>query len=153
MKKLFRTFSAFALIGSLFTFNSCEKVCDEGYEGDKCDVEIRAKYFGTYKVSGTATNDLGSAPITDLIINITTSSAGILNFNISYTLGGDQYSLNAKLDTDGKNFTIPQQTITAGGTNYIYSGSGSFTSNSITLQLTENDNGFVTNVSLTGPKQ
>jgi hypothetical protein len=153
MKKLFKTFMAVALVSSLGVLSSCDKTCDEGFEGSKCDTEVRAKYFGTYKVSGTAANAGGSTNITDLIVAVGTSSSEVTKFTISYTLFGDNYSLIGKLNSNGTTFEVANQTVTISGSPLTYSGSGTFSTSSMTLQLTEIDGSVTTTVNLTGPKQ
>lgn len=148
MKKIFALFLTAATFTAVTTMSSCTKTCDAGYEGSDCKTEIRSKYTGTYKVSGTATNTSGTAPITDLIVTVANSSSSVTKFNLSYTLGGDTYSLVGDLDDNGS-FTIASQTAQG----LTYSGSGSFTTSSMTLNLTEVDGSTTTNISLTGPKQ
>jgi hypothetical protein len=148
MKKIFSTLLiATALVGTL-SISSCTKTCDAGYEGSDCKTEVRTKYVATYKVSGTATNTNGSAPITDLLVAVTSASSGVQDLNFTYTLSGTTYSLKGTLQADGTSLNFATQT-----TNSLsYSGSGSFAGTTLNLNLTEAGS-VTTTITLSGPKQ
>ena len=149
MKNFFRPFMIVAVAASLFATSSCTKTCDAGYEGSDCKTEVRTKYFGSYKVSGNAVvTGGGSDVISDLIVTVTTASADVQKFNFSYVIGGDNYQLTGTLNENGTAFTVPSQT--AQGLNYT--GSGSFTTTSMSVLLTETDGSQVTTITLQGPK-
>ena len=140
MKKLFRTFIAVAVIGSIATLASCTKTCDEGFEGDKCDVEIRAKFFGTYSASQTKN---GGAATTS-VATITTSTANINTINIS-NLPNNFFSSSVKATVTGTAFTIASQD--PDNDNYIITGTGALTGTTITITYTvTGDDGTGTNV-------
>ncbi len=132
MKKLFRTFIALAVIGSIATLASCTKTCDEGYEGDKCDVKIISKYTGTYSASGTD-NDGGT--YTNWTVIVSESSTDVLTILINLQNAG--ITLNAKVAAEGGSYTIANQNISG----FNYTGSGTLTSNAMTLTMTEVDGG------------
>lgn len=48
MKRTFSCLSQALLSLSLLAVSSCSKLCDEGYEGKRCDVEIRDKFEGNW---------------------------------------------------------------------------------------------------------
>jgi hypothetical protein len=83
MKKLFRTFIAVAVIGSIATLASCTKTCDEGYEGDDCKTEIRAKFLGSWKGNDLCTTGTYS----DITVVLTGGSSSVTNVVLS-NLGG-----------------------------------------------------------------
>lgn len=149
MKKLLNFLMIGAVSAMLVTTSSCTKTCDAGYEGSDCKTEVRTKYYGNYKTSGTAVNTFGSGAITDLIVTVSSNASDVQNFNFTYTLGGDVYLLNGLLDANGTAFTVPSQTAQG----VTYSGTGSFTTSSMTLQLSEVDGSTTTTINLTGPKQ
>lgn len=150
MKNIFKPILMMAAFAAMLTITSCEKTCDAGYEGSDCKTQIRTKYYGTYKVSGTAVNGGGSATITDLLVTVSASSTtNVQDFNITFVLGGDSYLLKGTLK-DGSAFTVPSQT--ANGN--TYTGSGSFAGSvTMNLSLAEDNSGTVTNVTLSGDKQ
>ncbi|MBL7800270.1 MAG: hypothetical protein JNL95_06045 [Chitinophagales bacterium] len=149
MKKLLNFLMIGAVSAMLVTTSSCTKTCDAGYEGSDCKTEVRTKYYGNYKTSGTAVNTSGSFTITDLIVSVSSNASDVQNFNFSYTIGGDTYLLNGKIDANGTAFTVPSQTAFG----LTYTGTGTFTTSSMTVQLTEVDGGTTTTINLTGPKQ
>ncbi len=148
MKKVI--YSALMMGALAFSTTSCTKTCDAGYEGSDCKTEVRTKYLGNYKTSGTAVvAGGGSGQITDLIVAVSTSSTDVESFNFAYTIGGDSYSLKGTLSTNGTAFTVPSQTAQG----LTYTGSGSFTTTSMTVQLQEVNGSTTTTINLTGPKQ
>lgn len=145
MKKLFRTFMAVAMIGSLATVTSCNKVCDEGYEGDKCDVKIIDKYLGTYSVNGT---DNQGGTYTAWTAIVSASSSDVLTILINLQNAG--ITLQAKVAAEGGSYTIASQNISG----YTYTGTGTLTSSAMTLSLTEVDGGGASVVyNFSGSKQ
>ena len=130
MKKLFRPFLIVAVAASLFAVSSCTKTCDDGFEGDNCKTEVRAKYLGTY--NGTETCSGGSSSVTiDLLtlgdvvkVNIknlydanfvtegTVLSDGTINI-ANQSFGSGTISGTAKIEAGKIKITY---TVTAGGT-------------------------------------
>lgn len=147
MKKILGLFLTVATAAVIAT--SCTKTCDPGYEGSKCTTEVRAKFYGSYKMSGTAVNPAGSIPISDLIVAVSGAASGVLDMNFTYTLLGDVYSLKGTLSADNTTFTIPSQTTNG----LTYSGTGSFAGTTLNLSLTEADSGVNTVITLSGPLQ
>ncbi len=128
MKKLFRTFLAVAAFAAVSGITSCTKVCDPGYEGDKCDVKIVSKYVGTYQANGT---DNQGGTYTNWTVIISESSSDVLTVLIN--LQNASITLSAKVAEEGGSYTITSQNVSG----YTYSGSGTLTSNAMTLNLTE----------------
>lgn len=123
--------------------------CEDGYEGVNCATETRSKYFGNYKMSGTASNTSGTFTIADLIMTVSASSTSIQTINISFMLGSDSYLLSATLANDGT-FTVPSQAVNS----LTYAGTGSFSGSfTMNINMTENAPGDVSTISLSGPKQ
>lgn len=113
------------LVGSFavtMSFTSCQKTCDEWHEGKKCETEIREKYYGYY--SGTLTTDGQSQP----------SGSNIQEYpnvpNKLYLGTGIIFTL-----TNASNFSISGGA-TNGGINYLMSGSGNISENSLSYSMT-----------------
>lgn len=145
MKKLFRTFLAVAAFAAVSGITSCTKVCDEGYEGDKCDVEIREKIIGTYGL--TETCSLTGAANYDLVI--TKSSTSVLNVLIS-PFGG-YVGVQGTAKVDGDNITISAQS----SNGFNFNGSGTITNDgqNISLSYTISDGTTSENCSGTAAKK
>jgi hypothetical protein len=141
MKKLFRTFIAVAVIGSIATLASCTKTCDEGFEGDKCDVEIRAKFLGAY-----AGNEICTAGSDNYTLTVANSGTDILKITLSNVYGS---AFTASASVDGSSFTVPSQTVAVGVT---VSGSGTVTGNNLTFTYNINDGTNSNNCTFTGAK-
>lgn len=145
MKKFFRNMFAVAIIGSLVSITSCTKECDPGYEGDKCDVEVREKIIGTYgftevcSITGNANYD----------IVITKSNTDVMNVLISPFGGYVGASGTAKVD--GNTITINAQS----SVGFSFNGSGTISNNgnTITLSYTISDGTTSENCSGTGTKK
>lgn len=108
--------------------------CPDGYNGSQCENEDREIFLGSYSVAtGTITCGVsGSSSIpagTSVIVSA--NSGGIKKIAIS--IGG---VLTVIATIDGSSLTVDNQTI--GG--YVYTGTGSVTSNTLTLSLSEFDN-------------
>ena len=89
---------AFILVSLMF---SCSKICDEGYEGKRCDVEIREKFIGAWN----ATDNPGGFTFTDTISNGT----GILDVLILRRFGADTFNRTVKASISGNMITIGRQ--------------------------------------------
>ncbi|MBK7147848.1 MAG: hypothetical protein IPH78_03265 [Bacteroidetes bacterium] len=107
MKKVFRTFVAIALVGTIAGVNSCTKTCDLGYEGDDCKTEVRTKYLGAF--NGTESCTTGNSTIA---VNITSVASDVtkVNFNNLY---GAAFNNTGTVQADG-DITIANQTFGTG---------------------------------------
>lgn len=122
MKKVI--YSALLLGAFAMGTSSCTKTCDPGYEGSDCKTEVRAKYIGSYRVSGT---DTDGDTYTNVPVSIANSSTDvekvILTWDGAVVLTGDVSSTG---------ITFPSQT-TAGET---ISGTATLTNTTLGLTLT-----------------
>ncbi len=128
MNKIFKTFLAVFAFVTVASLMSCTKTCDPGYEGTKCDVKIVTKYTGNYQVNGT---DNQGGTYTNWTCVISESSSDVLTVLIN--LQNASITLSAKVAEDGGSYTISSQNVSG----FTYSGSGTLTSNAMTLSLTE----------------
>lgn len=125
MSKLFKTFMTVAVFAGLTVVSSCTKTCDEGFEGEKCDTEIRAKFVGQFQGSETCTVGTDNYTVT-----ITTSATDVLKvtfnnvYNAAYT---------ATATVDGSAFTVANQTVATGVT---VQGSGTISGDNLTFTYT-----------------
>ena len=165
MKNLFSksAMSVLALSTALF-FSSCKDECKDvtcnnggvcvegacdcavGYEGTDCSTETRAKFVGTYTVTGTATCPVtGSGPISSTSLVITNSSTA--NTKIAINVLG----VNLTATVSGSSFTIDQST----QDNFTYTGNGSISGNNLTININEQDPSVPETCvyALNGPKQ
>lgn len=125
MKKLFKTFAAVALIGSISFLSSCDKVCDEGYEGDDCKTQIRTKFLGAYNTVNEVCTSGGPSSFGIAV----TAGTNILEINLSNLYGA---GLNTKATVnEARTVTIASQTFGSGQ----ISGSGSLSADGNTLTL------------------
>jgi len=115
MKKarLILSASMFALMGmSALTFTSCskdDKVCDAGYEGKDCDVQIRTPMLGTYTATDKDNDDGTIETYTAVITtNSTVSVVNISNFGNFYS-NSQLVTSNVTKSGNIINFTIPAQ--------------------------------------------
>ncbi|MFN8298743.1 MAG: hypothetical protein U0T75_06520 [Chitinophagales bacterium] len=145
MKKLFRTFCAVALIGAIATTSSCTKTCDAGYEGTKCDVEIRGKYISNYSVTETCQLSGAVGPYT---AEITKSSTDILKIFLN-NFGDFSSVISITATVDGNNITIPAQTVSG----YTINGSGSLSGNVLSISYTVSAGGTSETCTATWTKQ
>lgn len=129
MNKLFKSFMTIAAFSALTIVSSCTKTCDEGFEGDKCDTEIRAKFIDNYDVSESKNSNAPYSYTT----SITTSSANVLQVNIS-ELGGNFFNSSVKATVDGTSLTIASQDPDSDG--YTIAGSGTISNNTVSLTYT-----------------
>ena len=126
MSKLFKTFMAVAAFASLTVVSSCTKTCDEGFEGDKCDTEIREKVVGTYSVTEDCTVTGGAT----YSVSITKSGTDVTKVLIN-PMGGYPSSTGT-VSVDGTSITIAEQT--TGG--YTFSGSGTINNGGASITVT-----------------
>jgi hypothetical protein len=80
---------------------ACSKICDDGYEGKRCDVEIREKYIGAWH----ATDNPGAVTFTDTI----SKGTGILEVAILRRFGTDTFNRAVKATISGNTITIANQ--------------------------------------------
>lgn len=134
MSKLFKSFMTVAAFAALTIVSSCTKTCDEGFEGDKCDTEIRAKFIGDYDVSETKNGGSAYTYSTE----ITSSAGGALQVNITkIATGGASTSLfntSVKATVDGNAINITDQEPDSDG--YSIQGNGSISNGVISLTYT-----------------
>jgi len=126
------------------TMTSCskdDKVCNTGYEGKNCDVEIRTKMLGTYTAADVNNANPSDAPSYVAQITVNTSSVSVVNisnFSGGGSVGGfsNLVTSNIVSSADGISFTIPTQTPDNDG--YSVSGSGTYTTSTkkIAIQYT-----------------
>lgn len=135
MKKT-RLFFTAALLSvgafSAVTMTSCSKddqICNAGYEGDNCDVEIRTKMLGTYTAADVNNADASDAPsyVTQITTNATVTVVNITNFSGGASQGGfaNLVTSNVVATDNGVSFTIPDQV--PDNDLYHVSGSGTYT--------------------------
>ncbi|MCW5909023.1 MAG: hypothetical protein KIS94_14250 [Chitinophagales bacterium] len=131
MKKIFKTFLAVAAFAAITGITSCTKVCDNGYEGDKCDVQWRTKFIGTYQFADVCPsgNYTGTATITVSANNVVT----ILLTN--YAGIGSSATINGTLDESNK--VVISSQAAAGFT--INNATGTMTNNIINWTYTITD--------------
>ena len=135
------------LFGLMITQNSCKDPCKdvecknsgtcdegvcscvEGYEGDDCGTEVRAKFLGTFSVSDAC--DPGSS-YTSVISSSSTAVDRVLITNVlGVSLGGTAYANAA-----GTTLTLPSQQVTdIDGDTWTVSGSGSKSGDQVTLSI------------------
>jgi hypothetical protein len=130
MKKVFKTFIAIALVGSIAGINSCTKTCDLGFEGDDCKTEVRAKYLGA--LNGNEACDSGDAIIG---ITVTEVSSDVTKVNFSNLYGAGFNSVGT-VQADG-DIVIANQ---AFGTGQI-SGSATIDAGKVKVTYTLNGGG------------
>ncbi len=101
MLNLFKSLCLPVAFVSLCTILSCNKLCDEGYEGKRCDVEIREKFIGEWN----ATDNPGGFTFTDTI----SKGTGILDVLILRRFGADTFNRTVKATVSGNIITIGRQ--------------------------------------------
>ncbi len=113
------------------TCNDGNCACVTGYEGTDCGTEMRAKFTGTYSISGNVACPVsgnGTIP-TGTSITIGNSSAGVDKIIINM-LGT---ALVATVN--GSSLTIATQQVG----NMTYTGSGTITNNTLNMTINEFD--------------
>lgn len=144
MKKLFRTFCAVALIGAIATTTSCNKTCDTGYEGDKCDTKVRTKFIGQWNGS-----EICTAGSDNYVITITEATSDILKVTVSNLYNNGSPVLVATATVDGTTMTIASQNAGGGVT---VQGSGTVSGSSITITYSLSDGTNSNSCTFTGTK-
>lgn len=110
------------------TMTSCSKdeVCPAGYEGSKCDVEMRTKFIKSWSASDVVNGN-------QLVYSCTIAKG--LNVNqvtISNSFADNFFDNNIAATVDGTKITIASQKPDGVNSDYSVSGSGSFVNNQIT---------------------
>ncbi len=114
----------------VFGVSSCTKgVCNEGFEGSKCNVEQRTKFLGVYNADA----DCESGGASDLTINITAYSLNVRTIRISEPT--IPISIIATVDASN-HFSIDDESI---GNGQSMSGEGTIDGNVITLNYIVSD--------------
>lgn len=135
-------FAALLTIGAFgaVTMVSCNKeddpvVCAVGLEGSDCKTEVRTKYVGTYKGSGTD-SDGKTYSNWQLIMTATSTDVTKMTLVLANEASAPVRSLTITLKS---NTTFEVDNFTSSD-NYTYSGTGSISSTQINLTLNEKDN-------------
>lgn len=76
--------------------------CDEGFEGNMCDTEVRAKYLGTWSGPNECDNDI--VMLETITLEITESESNILDITLTITI-----------DAMGQDVEVPSETTTLTG--------------------------------------
>jgi hypothetical protein len=117
-------------------------ICETGYEGTNCDAEMRAKFFGTYRVSGT---DTDGDSYTNVPVKIEAASANaqavIITWDNSVVMNG-----NSSASTT---ITIPTQTVSGDAVSGTITGGGS----TITMVLAVGSGTDAFTITATGSRQ
>jgi len=143
--KLFQILGVVAI--GLFSFSSCEKECDPGYEGSDCKTEMRTKFLATYTVGGTSVCDVtGSDTFSNISLVVGPSASSVTKITI---VVAGVFNLTATVD--GTAFTIDPSTSGV----FSYTGSGSINGSNLSLTLNEVDSDVPETCiyTLTGSKQ
>ncbi len=119
------------------TCNDGDCSCVTGFEGDRCQTETRAKFFGTYNVVESC-NVSGNF---NYQISITTSAASASSVIINNFYG---VGAAATATVSGSAITIPNQTVDVQGNPLTLSGSGQISGNILTLSYTISGGGSET---------
>lgn len=119
---------------SAMTFSSCskdDKICNTGYEGDNCDVEIREQMIGSYDaVDIKSTDGTTKTYIPVISKNASVTVINIAEFGDFFSGGSEIVTSNVTKSGDVISFTIPEQQPDA-----IYTVSGSGTYNVTTKKI------------------
>ncbi len=141
MKSLIRRFPILLL--SAFLLVSCSDECDDvncqnggtcddgvcqcpdGYIGDECQTEDRAKFLGVYNVSESC--DSGNA---NYQMTVSPSNSGIRTVLLVF----QEASLTANVN--GNSINMPNQTVSIQNSSYTFSGSGQISGSILTMTYT-----------------
>jgi hypothetical protein len=113
------------------TCNDGDCACTTGYEGTDCGTEMRAKFVGTFNISGTV-----SCPVSGTFtippgtsITVGNSSAGVDKIIINLLGTAIVATVN------GSSLTIATQQVG----DYTYTGTGTITNNNLNMTINEFD--------------
>ncbi len=112
-----------------FNCGACEEgvcICMEGFEGEQCEDEVRAKYFGAYNmtpqdeecneisvpiVGGITVSDYFTSP-NPYSLTVKADPNNVLGIIFEKTINPSEFTFKATMTND-KNFTIPAQVVEA----------------------------------------
>lgn len=114
MSKLFKSFMTVAAFAAITFVSSCTKTCDEGFEGDKCDTEIRAKFLTN---NATVADDCTT---TGYNLNITAKQSDI-NYVVFSNLGNFNVPAVVEAKVDGTSLSATNY-VDATGRKFTFSG-------------------------------
>ncbi len=139
MKKV-RVISTAAMLALLsvgsMTFTSCtpeDEICPVGMEGKKCDQEVRANYYNTYRGNATD-NDGGTYTNWALRFSNGGTDATKLKLEVLDNVNANQFLFTATLKTN-TTYEITPTTISG----FNYTGQGSISGTNASFTLTEVD--------------
>lgn len=141
MSKLFKSFMTVAAFAAITFVSSCTKTCDEGFEGDKCDTEIREKFVGQYQGQETCTVGTDSYTLT-----IAKSSSDVLKITVNNVYN---QSLTATATVDGSTFDVANQNV---GGSVTIQGTGTLSGDNLSFQYTIADGVNSNSCTFTGTK-
>lgn len=116
------------------TCNEGDCDCTSGYEGAKCETEVRAKFLGSYNVNENCNS--GNYTYSSSI----TPSANSVDAIVIGNLGNFNPQLNVRATVSGNNLNIND---TQGGVSF--SGSGNISGNTLTIIYTISQAGSTDN--------
>jgi hypothetical protein len=126
-------------------FGTCDEgtcLCEDGYEGTNCDVELRNKFLATYRVSGT---DTDGDSYTDIPVKIEAASANVkavlITWDNEVVMNGNSSASNT--------ITIPSQTAGGSTLSGTITGGGS----TITMVITAGTGADAYTITATGSRQ
>lgn len=141
MKKIFGLLMT-AIVATMIV-SSCTETCDPGFEGKKCDTEMRTKFLGSWTASDSCVvNPATGAPIPYNVVNNSTGLTDVQEFNIT-NVANAGVNIKAKIATS-TTFTIPSQSVTYGSATVNVSGDGSISEDNMTVNLTYSVSGIST---------
>lgn len=122
-------------------------LCPDFYSGPNCEIEERLNFLGTYTGTTIYYDSMGDTNLYADSKVITSSAQGAAYIKID----ADVF---ASLNTPGSGeFNIPSQTPSnALLSNFYFSGSGDFKGDTITYQITAENNNEIVTMSFTGTK-
>lgn len=141
MKKsrLLLTIGLLAFAGASTTLTSCgdDTVCPSFMEGSDCKDEVRANYYNTYR--GTAINDHGGT-FTNWALRFSSGGSDVskMKLEVLDEVDDNKFLFEANLKSN-TTFEITPTTLTIGGADFEYTGSGSISASTVSFTLTEKD--------------
>src|SRR4051812_12845003 len=112
------------LVVFIVSINACSKICDEGYEGKRCDIEMREKFEGQWH----ATDNPGGLTFTDTI----SKGNAITDVLILRRFGADTFNRAVKATINASSITIAKQKPDSGRELYI-EGTGALSDDEHTI--------------------
>lgn len=111
---------------------TCECECGTGYEGEKCETKMTAKFIGSYTVTDGCTS-VGTYSVSVSSSSSTVDKILITNFGL-YGCSGSWPTIEATVD--GNDITIESQSFCSAGDVFTVSGTGTMNSSGSTITLT-----------------